>query len=113
MTTITNPPDFKGAMRRLTTTVSVISCAHGDTWAGMTATAITSVCAEPPALLVCINGAAAMHSSLLASQRYCVNMLRVGQESVSRAFSGKLRGMQRFSEGSWALSDDGLPYLKT
>lgn len=99
-------------MRRLTTTVSVISCAHGGSWAGMTATAVTSVCAEPPALLICINGAAAMHGSLLSSSRYCVNMLRVGQEFISSAFSGRLKGMERFSQGTWALSDAGLPYLE-
>jgi len=104
--------DFLNAMRRLTTTVSVISCAHEDTWFGMTATAVTSVCAEPPALLVCINGSAATHDPLLASARFCVNMLGVGQQNISAAFSGKLKGVDRFSEGTWSLSDDGLPYLE-
>ncbi|MBS0420251.1 MAG: flavin reductase family protein [Proteobacteria bacterium] len=100
-------------MRRLTTTVSVISCAHGDAWFGMTATAVTSVCAEPPAILVCINGTSAIHSPLISSKRFCVNMLRVGQEAVSQAFSGKLKGMDRFTAGSWSQSDGGLPYLET
>ncbi len=113
MNAVTELPDFRGAMRRLTTTVSVISCAHGDTWFGMTATAVTSVCAEPPALLVCVNGSSAIHSPLESSKRFCVNMLRVGQESVSTAFSGRLRGVERFSAGTWSLSDAGLPYLET
>ena len=104
--------DFRGAMRRLTTTVSVISCAHNDTWFGMTATAVTSVCVDPPALLICINGSAAIHDPLVTSERFCVNMLQVGQQSISAAFSGKLRGVERFSAGTWSLSDDGLPYLE-
>ena len=72
-------------MRRLTTTVCVISCSLGDMWYGMTATAVTSVCADPPSLLVCINGSAAIHDPLIQSKRFCVNLLRVGQESVSVA----------------------------
>ena len=79
----------------------------------MTATAVTSVCADPPSLLVCINGSAAIHDPLLASKRFCVNLLRVGQEAVSAAFGGKLRGMERFGEGTWALSDNGIPFLET
>ena len=113
MTTMTESFDFRGAMRRLTTTVSVVSCAQGDTWFGMTATAVTSVCTDPPALLVCINSTAAIHTPLQYSRRFCVNMLRVGQESVSRAFGGKLKGMDRFAEGVWSLSDGGLPFLET
>jgi flavin reductase len=104
--------DFRGAMRRLTTTVSVISCAHGETWYGMTATAVTSVCADPPALLVCVNSSTAMHEPLVLTKRFCVNMLRVGQQAISAAFGGKLRGPERFNLGGWRLSDDGLPYLE-
>lgn len=106
-------PDFRGAMRRLTTTVSVISCSHRDTWYGMTATAVTSVCADPPALLVCVNNSSAVHQPLVLTKRFCVNMLRVGQQAISAAFGGKLRGVERFSLGVWRLSDHGSPYLES
>ena len=106
-------PDFRGAMRRLTTTVSVISCSHHDAWYGMTATAVTSVCADPPALLVCVNNSTALHEPMVLTKRFCVNMLRVGQQAISAAFGGKLRGVERFRLGDWRLSDDGLPYLES
>jgi flavin reductase len=105
--------DFRTAMRRLTTTVSVVSCSQGDIWMGMTATAVTSVCADPPALLTCINASSAIHSPLAATRRFCINMLKVGQEDISAAFSGKLRGRERFSQGTWLQSEDGLPYLES
>ncbi|MFW7354925.1 MAG: flavin reductase family protein [Brucella sp.] len=103
--------DFKGAMRRLTTTVSVISTAHEGEWYGMTATAVTSVCADPAALLVCINASSSIHAPLLACGRFCVNMLQVDQLEVSNAFAGKLKGKERFSVGDWELSAEKLPIL--
>lgn len=104
--------DFRGAMRRLTSTVSVISGAHDGEWFGMTATAVTSVCDDPPALLICVNQSASIHAPLHVSGRFCVNILQVGQEFVSGAFSGRLKGADRFAQGRWAPADDGLPYLQ-
>jgi flavin reductase (DIM6/NTAB) family NADH-FMN oxidoreductase RutF len=103
--------DFKSAMRRLTTTVSVISTAHEGEWFGMTATAVTSVCADPAALLVCVNATSSLHAPLLASGRFCVNILQVDQHEVSNAFGGKLKGLERFSVGDWTTSAEGLPIL--
>ncbi len=102
---------FRGAMRRLATTVSVISCEHKGEWFGMTATAITSVCADPAAILVCVNESAAIYQPLLDSSRFCVNMLSIEQQAVSSAFGGRLRGKERFSEGEWIITADGIPTL--
>lgn len=104
--------DYRSAMRRLTTTVTVVSCEHQGHWFGMTATAVTSVCADPPALLVCINASASIHAPLAASNRFCINLLHVHQQAISTAFSGRLKGSERFAEGDWKLSEDGLPFLK-
>jgi flavin reductase len=102
---------FRDAMRRLTTTVSVISCGHKGEWFGMTATAVTSVCADPAAILVCINGSAAIYQPLLDSSRFCVNILSIEHQAVSSAFGGRLRGKERFSEGEWLVTADGIPTL--
>ena len=77
----------------------------------MTATAVTSVCAEPPAVLVCVNGAAAIHNPLLESDRFCINVLHIDQQEISAAFGGKLKGQSRFSVGDWRLSSDDVPIL--
>lgn len=102
---------FRAAMRCMTTTVSVITSSQDDEWYGMTATAVTSVCAEPASLLVCINTSSSLHSPVLASGRFCVNVLQAHQIDISTAFSGRLKGRDRFLSGDWHLSEEGLPYL--
>lgn len=102
--------DFRAAMRRLAATVSVVTCADDSGWHGMTATAITSVSSEPPALLACVNTAGTFYRRLLASTTFCINLLGVRHVGISRAFGGALKGSDRFEAGNWA-TDRRLPYL--
>ena len=102
---------FKLAMRRLTSTVTILTCSVAGQRFGMTATAVTSVCAEPPSLLVCVNRSASFHSPMADAKSFCVNLLKVGQQNVSAAFGGKKKGADKFTEGVWLSSDDDVPYL--
>jgi flavin reductase len=97
-------------MRRLATTVSIVTCADQDGWHGMTATAVTSVCIEPPALLVCVNTATAFYGRLSALETFCINLLGYPHVLISQAFGGRLEGVERFKTGNWALAGH-LPYL--
>jgi flavin reductase len=101
---------FRNAMRRFAATVSIISCACEGSRYGMSATAITSLSADPPSLLICVNKTAATHRALRGGGRFCVNVLRSFHSELSRAFSGKVKGEDRFRLGSWA-SEDGVPFL--
>jgi flavin reductase len=103
---------FLAAMRRFATTVSIVTCAHGGSRFGMSATAITSLSAEPPSLLVCVNKSAATHRVMSRGGRFCVNVLRSVHAELSQAFSGKLKGEDRFGLGNWDRTEDGLPFLK-
>jgi flavin reductase (DIM6/NTAB) family NADH-FMN oxidoreductase RutF len=106
-----NEQSFKLAMRRLAATVSIISTGgpQGARY-GMTATAITSVSAEPPSLLVCINRNASIHDPLHEVGRFCINVLGAGHEDHCFDFSGRTMGESRFQRGSWQ-SRFGIPYL--
>ena len=95
---------FRNAMRRLATTVSIVTCLDGDEWHGMTATAVTSVCIDPPAILVCVNTAASFYRYLSSSGNFCVNLLGSPHVRISRGFAGKLRGVERFQSGNWTLA---------
>jgi flavin reductase (DIM6/NTAB) family NADH-FMN oxidoreductase RutF len=78
----------------------------------MTATAVTSVSVNPPSILFCANGAASLNRPLKTSGRFCLNMLSICHMDISRAFGGKLKGLERFSIGEWeAEIITGLPYL--
>lgn len=105
------PHQYRLAMRRLASTVCIVTCVAKGERHGMTATAVVSVSADPPTLLVCINQSASIHEHLLASPRFCVNLLQHEQSSVARAFSGFLKGEARFAVGSWAEDIHQLPLL--
>lgn len=102
---------FRSAMRRLATTVSIVTCAGAEGWYGMTATAVTSVSADPPTLLVCINRATSLYRPLVTGGTFCVNLLRSSQAPLSRAFGGQVKGPARFALGSWQAEAGGLPFL--
>jgi flavin reductase (DIM6/NTAB) family NADH-FMN oxidoreductase RutF len=103
---------FRAAMRRFAATVSIISCASDGRRYGMSVTAITSLSADPPSLLVCVNKSAATHRALSRGGRFCVNVLRSFHSGLSQAFSGKFRGEDRFRLGRWQDTEEGLPFLR-
>lgn len=101
---------FRNAMRRFASTVSIISVQSGSERHGTTATAVTSVSLDPPSLLVCINQDSRLHEFLRKEERFCVNVLQVGNLPVSRAFSSAISSVERFAHGDWQ-ADHGIPYL--
>lgn len=103
--------DFRNAMRRLTSAVTVISTAFEGHRCGMTATAVTSVSTDPPSLLVCINRASTIHDPMIGSGRFCVNILQAHQIGIAEAFSGAQKGEDRFSAGAWSTDPFGIPHL--
>jgi flavin reductase (DIM6/NTAB) family NADH-FMN oxidoreductase RutF len=74
----------------------------------MTATAVTSLAADPPSLLVCVNRGAGLAPALVQQARFSVNVLAADQVDVAKAFGGQLhvRGAGRFIYGNWCRVDD-------
>jgi flavin reductase len=103
--------DFKGAMRRLASTVTIITAGNQDGRHGMAATAVSSVTTEPPTLLVCINRSASIHDPIVESERFCVNLLGCEHQHLVPAFSGAARGEARFATAGWGADGDILPCL--
>ena len=105
--------EFKQAMRRLASTVTIISTAdvNGNRY-GMAATAVTSVSTDPPSLLICVNHGASIHAPLAGRGAFCVNVLTTGHEDLVSAFSGRLKGNERFTVGDWRDDNRGIPYLE-
>ena len=102
---------FKAAMRRLASTVTIVSTAHDGLRYGMAATAVSSVTASPPAILACVNRSASIHAALNLGARYCINLLSPAHADIVGAFSGQLAGDERFSRGDWRTGIVGQPYL--
>jgi len=101
---------FRQAMRRVASTVNVISICVGGRPMGITATAMSALSMDPPSLLVCINQTASLHGSLADVSHFCVNVLHREQEAMSRMFADSRQHGLRFNEG-WTIDCDRPPRL--
>lgn len=79
---------------------------------GLTATAVSSVSAEPPRLLVCINRSGATHDKIMAAGHFAVNVLGENQDDIAKVFAG-MGGPKkdRFASGEWRKAVSGSPLL--
>lgn len=103
--------DFKKGMRRLSSSVSLITAGGRLGRNGMTATAVCSVSAEPPILLVGINRGASIHDQILETGSFGVNILRPRHTHLADRFSSGASGEARFEQGLWQEGEHGVPVL--
>lgn len=102
---------FRVAMRRMASTVTIVTASDGMRRHGMTMTAVTSLSMDPPALLICVNRSTLLSDILIAARHFCVNVLRHDQTEVSNAFSGTVPPEARFSVDRWDAHPSGVDYL--
>lgn len=109
-----SPEQHCGALRRLAGPVTIITTGDSETPAGLTATAVASVTADPPRLIVFVNKKVSATSVILNSGTLCVNILASDQEDVAKAFAGMIKdvaGPARFEHGDWDKLLTGAPAL--
>ena len=107
--------EFIGGMRRLGGAVNIVTTAEGGRWAGLTATAVTSLSAEPPQLLTCINRQGVTYEAVSKSRNLCVNVLGVEHRQLAMRFAGMdgSEETERFTEGEWQEGVTGAPLLSS
>ena len=84
-----NPREFRNALGRFASGVTVITAHHEDHTHGMTANAFVSVSLDPPLVLVSLDNRSNMHRILPNAKRYGVSVLAEGQEALSNHFAGQ------------------------
>ena len=102
---------FKQGMRRLASGVSLITTVNNGERHGLVATAVSSVTATPPTLLICVNKTASAHDHIGEAGLFCVNILADGHEDVAARFSSARDRETRFSTGEWCEIETGAPAL--
>ncbi|SPF78169.1 flavin reductase family protein [Pseudoprimorskyibacter insulae] len=105
--------DFKRAMRALPAQVAVISAKADDVRIAMTATAVTSLSAEPPQLLICVHHMARPAAVIRKAGAFAVNLVHCQQVDVATqcALPG-LEPEDRFALGQWTDGEGaGQPLL--
>jgi flavin reductase len=101
---------FLSAMRKVAATVSLVTTREDGTAHGMAATAISSLCADPPALLVCVKRSASVHGPISRVKWFCVNLLGEQHDALFSDFTAR-QGSARFDVGHWIDGPNGLPCL--
>jgi flavin reductase (DIM6/NTAB) family NADH-FMN oxidoreductase RutF len=103
---------FKVGMRQLAGHVCVVTTADASgVRVGLTATAVCSVSADPPTLLVCINRQNASHGAIRAAGFFAVNVLALDDRALADRFASGVGGEARFSTGRWSHDITGAPIL--
>lgn len=108
---IVDKDTFRNGMSRLGSAASVVTTRSGGERYGFTASAVCSVSATPPTLLVCINRASSCFHEFENTRHFCVNTLMPGQEDISNVFGGKTLAQDRFGHGNWTEGLTGVPVL--
>ena len=105
---------FKQGMRRLGGAVNIVTSTHNGILAGLTATAVTSLSAQPPQLLACINRAGATFETISKGRCIAVNVLGSRHVALAERFAGMSGEPEtdRFSEGIWDAGVTGAPLFK-
>lgn len=100
---------FKTALRHLAAAVCVVTTGRGEMRTGFTATSVTSLSMDPPALLVCLNRKSSVTPVLLEHRAFCVNVLTASQSHIAEHFSGRdgSRGAARYRDASWQEMPSG------
>ena len=110
-----NPSDFFEALSRIAATVSVVTTDGPFGRAGLTVSAMCSVSASPPSVLVCINEESAVCDIIRRNEVMCVNVLRADQANISDAFSGRSNDLYKnpFESTEWETTVTGAPLMRS
>lgn len=83
------PDDFKAALGRWASGITVVTAQGPDGPVGLTASAFSSLSLHPPLVLVCIGQASYHHDHLVQADGFGVHILDAAQEEVSNTFAFK------------------------
>ena len=108
-TDLLDPQIFKAVMRKVAGTVTIIATASETGLHGMTATAMCSVSADPPLVLIVVNRSARTHLHIDTKKAFTISILGEDQLDVADLFASK--GDDQFAQVSHRLLADGCPVL--
>ena len=104
---------FVAAMRGTVTGVNIVTTDGAAGRFGVTVSAFSSVSAEPPMVLVCINRRSPVSDALATNGCFAVNVLSASQRSLADTFAGSPDGSTPYDFGAarWNAFATGAPML--
>ena len=103
--------EFKQALARRASGVSIVTTRSGDRVHGMTVSAVVEVSLSPPLVLVCADKASNTLPLIEESRIFAVNLLARDQEALSNRFASKKDEHRRFEGVPWRRGATGAPLL--
>lgn len=91
-------------MRRAVGGVAVVGTLRDERPWGMTVSAYTPVCMEPPTLLVCVNAKTATAADIERERKFSLNLLSEAQAELSQRCAQP--GASKYLEGDVVLPDE-------
>lgn len=107
--------EFRQAMRNLANGVAIVATGADAERRGLTVSSVTSLCMDPPCLLVGVNSSSETHGAILANRRFGVSLLGSDQHDLALRFAGRdgTKGIERFETAPWDQGVLGVPLLQT
>lgn len=103
--------EFRDLLKKLTSTVSVVTMMDNDRRHGLTLSSFMSISIDPPTMAISVNTRHSAHEYILNSKRFVINVLGEGQSAISDRFAW-VKDEDRFSIGRWSLNQRDMPYLE-
>jgi flavin reductase (DIM6/NTAB) family NADH-FMN oxidoreductase RutF len=102
-------------MRELAGGVAIVTVGNGEDITGFTATSVSSLSAEPPSVIVCVNQSSATWKSLQRYSHCALNFLSDADQAVANRFAGRdgVEGAQRFAGSRWIGMATRTPVLES
>ena len=105
--------DFRNAMSELATGVTVITTTdENDEPHSMTANSFTSVCLEPPVVLVCVAHGTHTYGYVERNRRFGVNFLQQAQQELGAYFAKRPEDRQGGVDYAYGKAVQGVPVLE-
>lgn len=105
--------DFVSAMAFAVNGVNIITTDGSAGRFGITVSAMSSVSADPPMVLACINRRSPAGKALHVNRAFCVNVLTTRQRHVADTFAGRPAQGEPydFADAMWTQGATGAPRL--
>jgi len=105
--------DFVSAMGMTATGVSVVTTDGAAGRVGLTVSAVSSVSADPPLVLICVNRKSPAVAAIDGNGTFAVNLLAAHNRAYAETFAGRPREGKPFdfANHQWREGETGLPVV--
>jgi flavin reductase (DIM6/NTAB) family NADH-FMN oxidoreductase RutF len=93
--------EFREAMARLPTGVTVVAAPSADGPLGATANAVASLSLDPPTMLASLDLASRTLAAIRVARRFGISVLGSGHEALARSFATKAPHSEKWADVAW------------